>query len=124
MQDGDPPANDPDAVFSMDPEATIWALARQLVEGQQTLAKLFAEARAAAAAVPDAPEILGLLADLEKLRASWYAESLPSLVASMQLAIEVFDTNGPGVTTISDAVEAAAYNNKYFVWAKELAVDQ
>jgi hypothetical protein len=79
--------------------------------------------RTAAAAAPDAPEILGLLADLEKLRASWYAESLPSLVASMQLAIEVFDTNGPGVTTISDAVEAAAYNNKYYVWAEELSVD-
>jgi hypothetical protein len=44
-------------------------------------------------------------------------------MAGMRLAIEVFDSNGPGITTISDPVEAAVYNNKYHVWAKELSVD-
>jgi hypothetical protein len=122
MSDSDSPASDPDATFVMDPEATMWALARQLVNGQRTQARFDAGMRAAAAG-PKTPEILDILSQFNEFRAGWYSEALPSLVASMRLAIEVFDTNGPGVTTISDPIEAAVYNNKYHGWAKELSVE-
>ncbi len=43
------------------------------------------------------------------------------LTASMRLAIEVFDTFGPGRTVIADPVEAAIWNNKHHVWFTELS---
>jgi hypothetical protein len=46
---------------------------------------------------------------------------LPSIVASMQLTIEVLDTFCPGRTNVDDEIDAMAFNNKYFVWAKEAA---
>ena len=41
------------------------------------------------------------------------------LTASMRLAIEVYDTFGPGRTVIADPVEAAIWNNKHHVWFTE-----
>jgi hypothetical protein len=38
----------------------------------------------------------------------------------MKLALEVYDTFGRGMTRIPDPVEAAIWNNKYFVWEREL----
>jgi hypothetical protein len=39
----------------------------------------------------------------------------------MKLALEVYDTFGPGMTRIADPVAAAIWNNKYFVWERELS---
>ena len=106
--------------FAMDPEKTMWTLARQLVSGQRSVAQLHRSAEAAQR-LPDSPELRNVAADCELLQRKWEGETLPSLVASMQLAIEVFDTFGSGLAQISDDLEAAAWNNKYFVWKNELA---
>jgi hypothetical protein len=38
----------------------------------------------------------------------------------MRLALKVYDTFGPGMTRIDDPIEAGIWNNKYFVWEREL----
>jgi hypothetical protein len=108
--------------FTMDPEKVIWELARQLVGGQRSYA-YFSRAAQAARRRPDSAEVRKVVADFENLERGWHAETLPSIIASMQLAIEVFDTFGPGLTDVSDEIEAMAFNNKYFVWVKELVPD-
>jgi hypothetical protein len=42
------------------------------------------------------------------------------IVASFRLALEVYDTFGPGLTRIEDATDAAIWNNKHYVWVTEL----
>jgi hypothetical protein len=37
---------------------------------------------------------------------------LPSIIASMQPAIEVLDTFGPGRTNVDDEIYAMVFNNK------------
>jgi hypothetical protein len=49
-------------------------------------------------------------------RAEWVRSQLPSLTASFQLAPEVLDTYGPDGVRIEDPLEAAVWNNKFFVW--------
>jgi hypothetical protein len=39
----------------------------------------------------------------------------------MRLAIEVFDTFGPGLARVDDDI-AAIWNNKFFVWRNEFSV--
>jgi len=106
--------------FVMDPEATLWTLARQLVSHQRTYAELRRSAETARR-LPDSAELRRVVADFEALERSWHGETLPSIIASMQVAIEVWDTFGPGRTEVADDLEAAVWNNKYFVWVKELA---
>jgi hypothetical protein len=108
-----------EGVFSMDPEHTLWALARQLVDGQRILAEHGRTARHAAEVAPNIPELRQCVEDFERTRAGWYNDMLPHLAAAMRLAIEVFDTFGPGHTTVKDDVEAAIWNNKYQVWVGE-----
>lgn len=110
--------SDSETSFTMDPEQTLRNLARQLVSGQRTLVALQRSADAARRG-PDSPELRKVTADLDALRRSWYAETLPHIMAGMQLALEVFDTSGPGECT-SDGLDAAVWNNKFFVWVKEL----
>jgi hypothetical protein len=111
-----------DGLFAMDPDPTLRELARQLVEGQQriaTLTRTAAEVRATAA--PDNVGANKLLAEFDATRHRWLTEALPALVASIQLALEVHDTFGPGMTSISDPTEAAIWNNKWFVAEHELS---
>jgi hypothetical protein len=51
----------------------------------------------------------------------WVGQTLPWLTAAMKLALEVYATFGGGMTRIADPVEAAIWNNKYFVWERELS---
>jgi hypothetical protein len=116
-------SDDPEStegVFSMDPEHTLWALARQLVDGQRILAEHGRTARHAADVAPNIPELRQFVEDFERTRASWYDGTLPHIAAGMRLAIEVFDTYGSGHTEVKDSVEAAMWNNKYHVWVAEL----
>src|SRR5882757_9490007 len=108
---------DAEARFTMDPEKVIWELARQLVDSQRSYAR-FSRAAQAARQLPETPEIRKVVTDFENLERSWHTETLPSIVASMQLAIEVLDTFGPGRTNVDDEIDAMVFNNKYFVWAK------
>ena len=38
----------------------------------------------------------------------------------MRIAVEVYDTFGPGMIRIDDPIEVGIWNNKYFVWEGEL----
>jgi hypothetical protein len=44
----------------------------------------------------------------ERLETSWYTETLPMIVASFKLAVEEYDTFGPGMTRVEDATEAVS----------------
>jgi hypothetical protein len=108
-----------EGVFSMDPDAVLWALARQLVDEGRVLAEMGRTAAHSSEALPDIPEVLQFAASYERLRHNWYENVLPSIAAGMRLAIEVFDTYGSGHTEVKDNVEAAMWNNKYHVWVAE-----
>lgn len=106
----------------MDPDPTLRELARQLVESQQTIATLTrTAAKVRATATPDNASANQLLAEVDATRHRWLTEGLPALVASMKLALEVHDTFGPGMTTVSDLTEAAIWNNKWHVAEHELS---
>jgi hypothetical protein len=106
--------------FTMDPEKVIWELARQLVDGQRSYAH-FSRAAQAARRLPESAAARKVVADFESIERSWHTAALPNIIASMQLAIEVLETFGPGRTDVADDIEAMVFNNKYFVWSKELA---
>lgn len=125
MADDDlPPAPANEGIFTMDPEQTLRRLARQFTDGQKTIAEL---ARATAKLhnrTADDPAAQGLVAKFTETSKQWHSEVLPSLAASMKLVLEVYDTFGPGQTRIDDPTDAAIWNNKYFVWAREFAVEE
>lgn len=116
----DQPAGSADSVFSMDPQKALWSLARQFVDGQRVIAELTRTAHTVRNAAVDNPAAEKLLADYESTVERWLTEALPGLAASMQLTIEVYETFGAGLTRIEDPTDAAIWNNKYFVWVKEL----
>jgi hypothetical protein len=122
MSDDGAPQKPADAEgrFTMDPERVIWELARQLVDSQRSYA-YFSRAAQEARQLPESAEVRKVVADFENLERSWHTETLPSIIASMKLAIEVLDTFGPGLTDVSDEIDAMVFNNKWFVWSKELA---
>ncbi|MEW5811468.1 MAG: hypothetical protein AB1925_18660 [Actinomycetota bacterium] len=111
-----------EAIFAMDPQAVIWALARQLVRGQSELASFRRAADAAQRVRDTAPEAVETyLVHCAGGEKTWYTETLPMLTASMRLALEVYDTFGPGRIEIADPTEAAIWNNKHHVWFTELS---
>ena len=110
-----------EGVFLMDPEKTLWSLARQFVDGQQMIANLTRSAHTVRTSAPDDAAARKLLADFETTTNKWLTQALPSLAASMKVAIEVYETFGGGMTTIEDPTDAAIWNNKNFVWEKELS---
>jgi hypothetical protein len=111
-----------EAVFAMDPQTVVWELTRQLVRGHTELATFRRSAAAARRALPRAPvEVEKYLADFVAFEKGWYTETLPMLTASFRLALEVYDTFGPGATVIDDPTEAAIWNNKHHVWFTELS---
>lgn len=59
-----------------------------------------------------------IAASVQNYETQWYTETLPTLIASMQLAIE-FDTFGPGLTRVEHPTEAI-WNNTHHVWFTEL----
>lgn len=111
-----------EGVFAMDPDETLRLLARQMVTGQQVMADMSRTA-ATLRADPSAmarSDTADLLAQFVAQQQQWFTETLPALAASMKLACEVYDTFGPGMTTIEDPLDAAIFNNKYFAWTSEL----
>lgn len=111
----------PDGVFAMDPDPTLREIARRIVLGQANIAGLLRHAATLRANAPDDPDVSTFLADLDGTVESWHGEALPSLVASLKLALEVHDTFGGQAVTIDDPLDAALWNNKYFAWTRELS---
>jgi hypothetical protein len=116
----DDSASAAETVFEMDPERTMRTLARSLVDGQRSLAGLRRQTHAAGDVGVDLEAARQIAATFEQLEQQWYRETLPSVVASFQLALEVFDAFGSGRTRIEDPMEAAIWNNMFFVWFTEL----
>lgn len=108
-------------VFAMDPEPTLRQLARHLVVTQQEMAALARYADTQRAAASNNDHLTRLLAMWDNFQRQWATQRLPSLVAAMRLALEVYDTFGPGMIRLDDPIEAGIWNNKYFVWESELS---
>jgi len=104
----------------MDPQAVVWDLARTLVRGQSDLAQMRRAADYARSVGDRATdEARRVIEQFQVLENSWHCETLPMIVASFKLALEVYDTFGPGLTRIEDGTEAAIWNNKHHVWVSE-----
>ncbi|WP_100514141.1 hypothetical protein [Mycobacteroides abscessus] len=107
----------PDAhfVFSVKPAQAIELLTRQLVEQQFTLAQM----RQTVAALPPehAAELQG---NVDELADRWVRVYLPHLTAALRLAHEVLDTYGPEGVSTTDGFDGGVWDNKFFVWLKEL----
>jgi hypothetical protein len=112
---------DADAEFSMNPVAAVWDLAREFLRQQRTMADLERKTLALQAepASGDLPAVHQLVDEMTKLRNTIRYTSLPSLAASFALALEVYDTFGPGTHTVTDVVEAVVWN-KFFVARSEM----
>ena len=105
-----------EAVFRMKPSAVIEGVARQLVEQQVALAKV----RKLAAELPnDDPRTAEFRAQAAELGDKWIREGLPNTAAGLRLALEVLDTYGPDGVDVEDGVDAAIWNNKFFVYRNE-----
>ncbi|WP_149483002.1 hypothetical protein [Mycolicibacterium sp. P1-18] len=115
----DDSADDAETVFEMDPERTLVMLARQLVDGQRSLADLRRQTQVVAEGA-DPAQARTIRDDFAVLEQQWHRETLPSMVASFQLALEVLDTFGPGRARVDDPMDARIWNNKFFVWYTEL----
>lgn len=107
-------------VFVIEPQETIWTLARQLISGQHTITQLNESARLLRNAKPDDPAVLHHLSQLQRTTDGWFRAALPNLLAAMQVAIEAHDTFGPGFTRVEDPIESAVWNNKALVWRERL----
>jgi hypothetical protein len=108
-------------VFAMDSEATLRQLARHIVATQKEMAALARYADTQRAVAEDNDHLARLLAVWETFQRQWFTQRLPSLIAAMRLALEVYDTFGPGMMRLDDPIEAGIWNNKYFVWERELS---
>ena len=86
----------------------VWNLVRQLVHDQQALAQM-----RCAAAVIDSSTSSSVSKQIGAPR------DCPQRLRNFKVAIEAFDTVGPGLTRVEDATEAI-WNNKHHVWVQEL----
>ena len=111
---------DPEAVFTMDPVATLVSLARFFVKGQHGLADSGRALDGLPPQVAGLPDGVQFAATYKDVHDKWHRETVPMLAASMRLALEVFDTFGPGRTVIDDPTDAAIWNNKHHVWTREM----
>ena len=108
--------DDAESLFYMKPAAVIEGLARQFVDQQIAIAKI----RTLAAELPaDDPRSAEFRAQAAEVIQNWVTKQVPNLAASFRLGLEVLDTYGPEGVRVEDEIDAAIWNNKYFVWLKE-----
>jgi hypothetical protein len=108
-------------VFALDPEPTLRQLPSHLVLTQQQMAALARYAETQRASAANNNHLKHMLVVWEGFQRQWATQRLPSLIAAMRLALEVYDTFGPGMIRLDDPIEAGIWNNKYFVWERELS---
>lgn len=112
---------DSEAVFTMDPVEVLIAMARIIVAQQRFLADAARAYAALPPTVDQTPEGAAVKAQFDALQRET-AEGFPSMVASLRVALEAYDTFGPGLVTVDTPDEAALWNNKHYVWTQELTV--
>lgn len=117
-QQSEAPSN---GVFAMDPEPALRQLARHLIATQKEMADLARDAQIVRALGANNAQLKELLVVWEDFHRQWITQRLPSLTAAMRLALEVYDTFGSGMIRLDDPIEADIWNNKYFVWERELS---
>lgn len=113
--------HDSEAIFTMEPVEALIAMARLIVTKQRFLADAARAYTALSPQMRQTPEGAALRAHLDAL-GQRTAEGFPSMVASLRVALEVYDTFGPGRVTVDEPDEAALWNNKHYVWTQELTV--
>lgn len=109
------------SVFAMDPEPTLRQLARHIVATQREMAALARYAHTQRPLATNNNHLKRLLAVWEDFQWQWVTQRLPSLIAAMRLTLEVYDTFGSGMIRLVYPIEAGIWNNKYFVWERELS---
>lgn len=105
----------------MDPVEVLIAMARMIVAKQRFLADAARAYSALPAVATQTPEGATVKAQLDALQQET-AAGFPSMVASLRVALEAYDTFGPGQVTVDSPEEAALWNNKHYVWTQELTV--
>jgi hypothetical protein len=123
------PDMDSDGPFSIDPAVAVWALARELVEGQRVVAELGRSISAMQARHFDDPDPAinfvreqKSISDINTLRSLWYSKTLPGLIAKFAIALEAHETCSDGSIVVNDPIDAALWRSKYFVTVENLTV--
>ena len=92
----------------MDLEPTLRQLVRHLVEMHEEMVALERDARTVRASGITSARLQILLGEWERLQHEWVTQRLPSLAAAMKLALEVYDTFGPGPLAVRLGTDSLA----------------
>jgi hypothetical protein len=95
-------------VFAMDPEPALRQLARHLIATQKEMADLARDAQIVRTSRAINTQLKKLLDECDEIQRQWVTQRLPSLAAAMRLALEVYDTFGPGMIRLDDPIEAVS----------------
>jgi hypothetical protein len=109
-----------EAVFTMDPEATMVNLIDLLVKSHRAYANMVTQTRQVHVEGIPSADAARVTAAAERFHRQYVTEALPSLIASLQLTAEVVRSFGFEPCRVNDPVEAAIWNNKWFVYANQL----
>ena len=93
----------------MDPEATLRQLARHLVVTQKEMAALARYAHTQQELAANDDHLKRLVAVWDDFQRQWVNQRLPSLIAAIRLALEVYDTFAPGMTRLDDPIDAGIW---------------
>ncbi|TDO06469.1 hypothetical protein EV580_6560 [Mycobacterium sp. BK086] len=110
-----------EAVFAMEPAATLLNLVDLLVKSHTAYARVATQTHKVHAEGLTLSDPTGrVAAAAERFHHQYLEEALPSLIASLQLTAEVVRSFGLGPCRVDDPVEAAIWNNKWFVYVDQL----
>lgn len=105
----------------MEPGPTLLNLIDLLAKSHTAYARVATQTQAVHAEGPASPDPTGrLAAAAERFHHQYLEQALPSLIASLQLTAEVVRSFGFEPCRVDDPVEAAIWNNKWFVYVDQL----
>lgn len=105
----------------MEPESTLVNLVDILVKSHTAYARVVTQTREAHSQGLTLSDPTGrVAAAAERFHHQYLEEALPSLIASLQLTAEVVRSFGFRPCRVDDPVEAAIWNNKWFVYVNNL----
>lgn len=113
--------HDSEGVFITDPVEVLVTTARLLITQQRFLVEATRAYTALSLQMRQTPEGAALRAHLDTVRQRT-ADGFPATLASLRVALEAYDTFGPGKVIVDQPDDAALWNNKQYVWTQELTV--